>query len=53
MKTQDPPVSPEPKWARRVEELLEQLSIDIRIDRGELLLTQEELERDLSYGRVL
>lgn len=53
MKTQDPPVSAAPKWARQVEDLLERLAIDIELDRGELLLTQEELERDLAYGRAL
>lgn len=53
MKTQDPSVPVEPKWSRQVEELLERLAIDIRLDRGELLLTEEELERDLTYGRAL
>jgi hypothetical protein len=53
MKTRETPVSLAPKWARQVEDLLERLSIDIELDRGKLLLTQEELERDLAYGRAL
>lgn len=53
MKREDPPVWAEAKWTRQVEELLERFAIDIKLDGGDLLLTQEELERDLSYGRLV
>ncbi len=52
MKTKEDTLPIDAKLVREVENLIERLAIDIRLDAGDLLLTQEELERDLSYGRA-